>query len=68
MLETELFPNKDIEAGTQTNIGVFNLAYYPEERGPYNYDVEPTPYSAGINEEGKLNDPKSRWGGIMRKM
>ena len=68
VLETELFPNKDIEAGTQTNISVLNLAYYPEERGPYNFDVEPTPYSAGINEEGKLNDPKSRWGGIMRKM
>ena len=68
VLETELFPNKDIEAGTQTNISVLNLAYYPEERGPYNYDVSPTAYSAGINEEGKLNDPKSRWGGIMRKM
>lgn len=68
VLETELFPNKDIEAGTQTNISVFNLAYYPEERGPYNYDVEPTPYSAGIHEDGRLKDPKSRWGGIMRKM
>ncbi len=68
VLETELFPNKDIEAGTQTNISVFNLAYYPEERGPYNYDVEPTAYSAGINEDGTLKDPKSRWGGIMRKM
>ena len=68
VLETELFPNKDIEAGTQTNISVLNLAYYPEERGPYNFDVNPTSYSAGINEEGKLNDTKSRWGGIMRKM
>ncbi len=68
VLETELFPNKDIETGTQTNISVLNLAYYPEERGPYNYDVDPTAYSAGINENGKLKDPKSRWGGIMRKM
>ena len=68
VLETELFPNKDIETGTQTNISVLNLAYYPEERGPYNYDVDPTAYSAGINENGKLKDPKSRGGGIMRKM
>ena len=68
VLETEIFPTKDIAAGTQTNISVLNLAYYPEERGPYNYDVEPTQYSAGINAEGKLNDPKSRWGGIMRKI
>ena len=68
VLETELFPTKDIAAGTQTNMSVLNLAYYPEERGPYNYDVNPTPYSAGINSEGKLNDPKSRWAGIMRRM
>ena len=68
VLETEIFPMKDIAAGTQTNVSVLNLAYYPEERGPYNYDVAPTPYSAGINEEGKLNDPASRWAGIMRKM
>ena len=68
ILETELFPARDIAAGTQTNISALNLAYYPEERGPYNYDVNPTPYSAGINEEGKLNDPKIRWAGIMRRM
>ena len=68
VLETEIFPNKDFEAGTQTNVSVLNLAYYPEERGPYNYDVEPTLYSAGISADGKLNDPRSRWGGIMRKM
>ena len=68
VLETELFPTKDIETGTQTNMSVFNLAYYPEERGPYNYDVDPTPYSAGIDEQGNLYDPASRWAGIMRKM
>ena len=68
VLETELFPAKDIAAGTQTNVSVLNLAYYPDERGPYNYDVDPTPYSAGINEDGTLKDPKSRWAGIMRKM
>ena len=68
VLETELFPTKDIETGTQTNMSVLNLAYDPSERGPYNYDVNPTPYSAGINEQGKLNDPGSRWGGIMRRM
>ena len=68
VLETELFPTKDIAAGTQTNMSVLNLSYYPDERGPYNYDVDPTQYSAGVNAEGKLNDPRSRWGGIMRRM
>ena len=68
VLETELFPTKDIETGTQTNMSVLNLSYDPSERGPYNFDVDPTPYSAGISESGKLNDPGSRWGGIMRRM
>ena len=30
VLETELFPAKDIAAGTQTNVSVLNLAYYPD--------------------------------------
>ncbi|MBR1792641.1 MAG: cell surface protein SprA [Bacteroidales bacterium] len=66
--EQEVFPNKDLAAGQPTTIYEMNLAFYPEERGPYNYDVEPGPYSAGVNAGGLLNNPKSRWGGIMRKL
>ena len=68
VLETELFPTKDIAAGTPTNISVLNLSYFPTDRGPYNYDVTPTQYSAGVNENGDLYDPQSRWAGIMRRM
>ena len=68
VLETELFPTKDIAAGTPTNISVLNLSYFPSDRGPYNYDVTPSQYSAGVNENGELYDPQSRWAGIMRKM
>ena len=68
VLETELFPTKDIAAGTPTNISVLNLAYFPSDRGPYNYDVNPGQYSAGVNENGVLFDPQSRWAGIMRRM
>jgi len=68
VLETEVFPNKDIPSGTPTNIAVFNLAYYPTERGPYNYDAAPSAYSSGIDEQGNLNNPETRWGGIMRKI
>ena len=68
VLETEVFPNKDIQTGTPTNINVLNVAYYPEDRGPYNFDVAPGPYSYGITEEGTLNNPRSRWGGMMRRM
>jgi cell surface protein SprA len=69
VLEQELYPKKELANGTPTNIGVFNIAYYPSEKGPYNYDVEPVDgVSAGISPEGTLNDPASRWGGIMREI
>jgi len=68
VLQTEVFPNKSIPNGTPTNIGVFNLAYFPTLQGPYNYDVKPTSYSGGIDEEGNLKDPETRWGGIMRRI
>ncbi|MGE4540446.1 MAG: cell surface protein SprA [Bacteroidales bacterium] len=68
VLEREVFPNKEIPSGTPSNIPVFNLAYYPEERGPYNYDVEPGTFSQGMNEDGTLQSPETRWGGIMRRI
>ncbi len=66
--EREVFPNKSQVQGEPTMIYELNLAYYPEERGPYNYDVAPSPYSAGLTEDGKLANPSSRWAGIMRKL
>lgn len=66
--ENEIFPYRESPSGIPTNITVLNLAYYPDEKGPYNYDTDPGSYSEGMNAEGKLNDPKSRWGGIMREV
>ena len=66
--ENEIFPYKESPSGIPTNIAVLNLAYYPAEKGSYNYDTDPGPYSRGMNSEGKLNDPVSRWGGIMREV
>ena len=57
--------DRDLFVQQQVN-RTFDLAFYPDERGPYNYDVEPSGISAGIDENGRLNDPASRWGGIMR--
>ncbi len=68
ILENEIFPNKQAPNGQPTNIAVLNLAYYPSERGPYNYDVNTTPFSAGLNADGTLKNPETRWGGIMRKI
>jgi cell surface protein SprA len=66
--ETEIFPYKESPSGIPTNIAVLNVAFYPEEKGPYNYDTDPGIYSAGMNSRGKLNDPNTRWGGMMREV
>ena len=60
VLLTELYPNRDIQIGTSTNMSVLNLAYYPNLRGPYNYDTD------NVNNDGTFANPEDRWGGIMR--
>ncbi len=64
----EIFPDKEIATGMPSNLSVFDLAFYPNEKGPYNFDTEGTPYSAGVNSDGTLRNPESRWGGIMREI
>ena len=66
--ENEIFPYKESPSGIPTNIAVLNVAFYPGEKGPYNYDTDPGPYSSGMNYDGKLNSPNSRWGGMMREI
>ncbi len=68
IFEKEIFPNKESPSGIPTNIAVLNLAFYPMEKGPYNYDLSPSSYSSGISMDGKLHNPGSRWGGIMREV
>lgn len=67
VLRTQLFPQLDPPQGSLGNIPVFDLAYYPSIRGQYNMDVG-SANSAGLDQEGKLNNPESRWGGIMRSL
>ena len=57
----EVYPNKDVNQGESNTLSILNLAYYPDERGPYNLDPD-------LNERGHLNDPSKRWGGMMRKI
>jgi cell surface protein SprA len=68
VFEKEIFPAKESPVGEPTNISVLDLAFYPSERGPYNFDTSPTIYSSGLNLDGTLRNPKSRWAGIMRKI
>ncbi len=67
--EDEVFPNRDNNRNNvPTNIAVLNIAHFPTERGPYNFDVVDGYYSAGMDKDGNLNEPESRWSGMMRKI
>ena len=60
--EKEIFPNRQ-KIYNQTGIlSVMNLAFYPKERGPYNFDWN------GMGTDGWLQNPEKRWGGIMRRI
>ena len=66
--ETEIFPNKQPLNGVPINLAVLNMAFYPQNKGPYNYDVLQTSFSKGLNADGELVQPDTRWGGIMRRI
>ena len=61
VLQQEIFPERTTNLG-QGQLTTFDLAYYPREKGPYNFrtDVNPT--------TGDLLDPKKAFGGIMRNV
>lgn len=58
----ELFPERQQQAGLPTNIPTLDLAFYPKERGPYNFNTDE------LNADGTLANPETKWGGIMRKI
>ncbi|OFY50107.1 MAG: cell surface protein SprA [Bacteroidetes bacterium GWF2_49_14] len=66
--EQEIFPYKESPNNVPTYLQVLNLAFYPEERGPYNYETTGSRFSSGMNNDGNLKSPASRWGGIMAKL
>ncbi len=71
--QRELF-NRQIPQGQLPNLYTFDLAFYPDERGPYNFDRSiGTDNSAGWTYDENqrrivLNEPESRWAGITRYM
>nr|WP_317174035.1 cell surface protein SprA [Mucilaginibacter boryungensis] len=62
VLEQEVFPYKQSVTGQALILPTFDLAFYPTVRGPYNFTA------TGINNDGTLQNPKTRWGGIFRKL
>ena len=61
--QTDIFPNLQQQYGSIPNLSVLDLAYYPSERGMYNYDT-----TATLNPDGTFINPENRWGGIMRSL
>lgn len=68
VVETEIFPNKARPNGQVQIMPVLDLQFNPNLRGPYNYVVSDNYFARGLNPDGTLKDPKSRWGGIMRRI
>lgn len=62
----ELYPNKELPVGEPEIVSTFDVAFYPDELGLYNFDDGKEGAFAGLDSEGKLSKPESRWGGIMR--
>ena len=58
----ELFPQRQQSMSESNTLRILNLAYYPQERGPYNLDAD------NINLDGTLQNPEKRFGGMMRKI
>ncbi|WP_246594267.1 cell surface protein SprA [Pontibacter populi] len=57
----EVFPNRDPEVSNSFEY-TFDLAYYPRERGQYNYNPS-------LTSQGLLSgDPRNNWGGISREI
>ena len=53
----EIFPQVDIAQGQTTVQNTLDIAYYPEDKGPYNN-----------NPNFEAEQPQDKWGGIMRSM
>lgn len=56
--QQDVFPARSLQT-LQNGLMTFDLAFYPRERGPYNFDTR-------LNADGTLQDPQARWGGIQR--
>ncbi len=67
--QLEVFPNLQVQPGQSNIIQTFDMTYYPDERGPYNFEEpEGSQYSDGLLQNGGLRNPETRWGGIMRDL
>nr|WP_200815640.1 cell surface protein SprA [Pedobacter africanus] len=62
IIEQEVFPFKETSTGQAITLPTLDVAFYPTLRGPYNYTT------TGFNANGTLTNPRSRWGGLFRRI
>ena len=60
--QDEIYPNRQEASNVDTKLSILNLAFYPSERGQYNISA------SEVDNNGRLMNPKQRWGGIMRRL
>ena len=60
--QDEIYPNREEASNVDTKLPILNLSFYPDERGQYNISA------SEIGTNGRLTDPKKRWGGMMRRL
>ena len=56
----ELFPDRDLVQGQNAVINTLDLAYYPAERGPYNFEAS--------SADGIIDNPLQSWACITRQL
>ncbi len=61
--QREIFPQRTTGFG-ESLLTTFDLAYFPSDKGQYNYDDA----TGSVASNGKLLNPKKRWGGLMRSI
>ncbi len=63
----EIFPNRQLTPLEQSFLRPLDITIYPRERGPYNFDPPAgTDFSSGLEVDGSLRNPDTRWAGFMR--
>lgn len=66
---SELFPNVQLDITQNAQIRTLDLAYFPEERGSYNFNQNSNEVTFdAANDEARLLNPQQNWGGIMRPL
>lgn len=63
VLRREIFPKQFTQFG-EGLLTTFDVAFYPKDKGPYNFEFRNT----RMNASGKLTNPRQSWGGLMRNI